>query len=69
MSDSQPSTDPGIFPQRLDRSAVEIVPLTEAGDDVAYWHRRTSAERLEYMEQLRHLNYGDAARGRLLKSY
>jgi hypothetical protein len=54
---------------RLDKSVIEITTLDHADDDAAYWWQRTPEERLEHMEYLRRLNYGDLATGRLQRVF
>jgi len=52
--------------RRLDKSVITIGPLDDSEERRAYWHSRTPAERLEAMEELRRINYGeDATAGRL----
>lgn len=46
---------------RLDRSAFTVVRGHGNADLRAWWHSRTAAERLEHVEQLRWINYGDPA--------
>lgn len=52
---------------RVDRTAFSVVPNFEKADERAYWHVRSPAERLRYMEMLRRINYGDRAADRLEK--
>ncbi|MFN8386783.1 MAG: hypothetical protein U0X92_10230 [Anaerolineales bacterium] len=54
------------FP-RLDKTVISIVSSFEEADrqDDEYWLSRTPIERLEYMELLRRINYGDDAAARL----
>ncbi len=58
--------DENEFP-RLDRSAFSVVSSFEEADelDQQYWLSRTPYERLQYMELLRRINYGDEATARL----
>lgn len=55
---------PSFHPQ-LDKTAFSVTRLGDESDDIAYWHSRTPGERLEHMELLRHINYGDQATARL----
>ena len=51
---------------RIDRTAFSVVPLSEAGNDVAYWLSRTAEERRQGIEINRRALYGeDAISGRL----
>ena len=49
---------------RVSREHFSVVKLGES-DDSEYWRSRTVEERLEYMEYLRRVNYGDEAAERL----
>ena len=44
-------------------------PEKQAQADREYWLSKTIEERLEYMEYLRRVNYGDAASGRLQRVF
>lgn len=46
---------------RLDRSAFTVVPLKDQADEGAYWQSRTPEERMQALECLRRMAYGDAA--------
>jgi hypothetical protein len=62
---TQPMSDGAPTP-RLDKTAVEVVTFDQADeDDRAYWRSRSPAERMQHLEYLRRLNYGDLATGRL----
>jgi hypothetical protein len=51
---------------RIDRTAFSIVPLSEAGNDVAFWLSRTAEERRQGIETSRRVLYGEeATSGRL----
>jgi hypothetical protein len=55
-----------IEEQSVDRNAFEVVPLSEEGDDRAYWQSKTPAERLLALEIMRQIVYGyDPATTRL----
>jgi hypothetical protein len=45
---------------QLDKSVYGFGALDD-GDETAYWHSRTPEERLEALEFLRRINYGEAA--------
>jgi hypothetical protein len=49
---------------KISREHFSVVALNDQSDK-HYWRSRTDAERLEYLQFLRILNYGDAASGRL----
>ncbi|MDZ4688031.1 MAG: hypothetical protein SH850_23400 [Planctomycetaceae bacterium] len=63
---TDPASDDALTP-RLDKTAVSIVPLSQADDENAYWWSRTPEERMQHLEYLRRLNYGEAATGRMVK--
>jgi hypothetical protein len=44
---------------KLDKTAMTITPLNETGGDKGYWLSRTPYERLQAVEILRRLNYGN----------
>lgn len=50
---------------RLDRTAFSVVSLYDASDDKAYWLMQTTETRLEHMQRLRQINYGDKVGARL----
>lgn len=47
-----------IEEQSVDRNAFEVIPLSEEGDDRAYWQSKTPAERLLALEIMRQIVYG-----------
>jgi hypothetical protein len=55
------------FPQ-LDRSRLSLGPLEDDADRT-YWLSRTPLERLEGIELLRRLNYGETATGARLQRF
>ncbi len=60
---------PRLSDVRLDRSAYEFGTLHDEGDR-AYWLARSPDERLEALELLRQINYGeDAATARLQRVF
>jgi hypothetical protein len=54
------------FP-KMDKTVITVSSLFDESDDKAYWLSRTPQERLQYVEMLRRINYGDAALGRIQK--
>ncbi|MCH8030220.1 MAG: hypothetical protein IIB09_00165 [Bacteroidetes bacterium] len=52
---------------RIDRTAFQVFTSFEEADeaDRRYWWSRTPEERLQHMQHLRELNYGDEASARL----
>ncbi|MEM1117132.1 MAG: hypothetical protein AAF845_14115 [Bacteroidota bacterium] len=49
-------------PGRVDRTAFSITTMQEAdAEDRAFWHAQTPEKRLQTMQLLREINYGDAA--------
>jgi hypothetical protein len=49
----------------VDRSSFSVASSFDEADELAYWLDRSPHERLQYMEILRRINYGDAASARL----
>ena len=47
-----------IEAQSVNRAVFEVVPLTEEGDDRAYWQSKTPTERLLALEIMRQIVYG-----------
>jgi hypothetical protein len=50
---------------KVDRTVLIIDSIFNDTEEIAYWHARTPGERLEHIERLRRINYGDKATGRL----
>ena len=50
---------------RVDRSAYSILPLAGDHDDAEYWRSKSPKERLEALELMRRLHYGERATERL----
>jgi hypothetical protein len=46
---------------RMDKSAFSVAALTDASDEPAFWHAQTPAARLEALEFLRQVMYGEDA--------
>ena len=44
--------------QSVDRSAFDVVPLSEEGDERVYWWAKTPYERLIAVETMRQIIYG-----------
>ena len=53
------------FPLKIDKTALSVETLLGESDDKAYWLSRTPQERLQHIEILRRINYGDRATARL----
>ena len=55
---------------KLDKSAVSVVPLSQAYDDLGFWLLKTPKERLEALEFVRQVFYGyDPATTRLQRVF
>jgi hypothetical protein len=55
---------------KLDKSAVSVVPLSQADDDMEFWLSKTPKERLEALEFVRQVFYGyDPATTRLQRVF
>lgn len=50
---------------RLDKTVLEVKQSCDDLDDKAYWLKCSAQERLQHVEVLRRINYGDAAAARL----
>jgi len=50
--------------EHIDKTAFSVAKLGEDDTD-EFWRSRSPDERLEYMEHLRRMNYGNAATARL----
>ncbi len=59
MNEGNPPSD------RLDRTVLTTAPLFDDAGVNAYWLSRTPHERLQHVEALRRMNYGDRATARL----
>ena len=46
---------------KIDRTAFSVVPLSEAGTDIAYWLSKTAEERRQGIEICRQIAYGEEA--------
>lgn len=54
---------------KLDKIAFDAAPLSEAEDqDKAYWLSKSPKERLQALELMRRLEYGDEATARIDKT-
>lgn len=45
---------------RMDKTALEVVPLSRADDELEYWLSKTPQERLQAVELIRQTLYGYA---------
>ena len=55
---------------KLDKTAFSVGFLNDASDEKAYWLSKSPSERLEMIEFLRRINYGEAAAsGRLQRFF
>ena len=61
------ANDPSIL--TLDKTAFSIGTLSDTSDEKAYWLSRTPEERLQHMEELRRINYGDQICERLQRVF
>jgi len=50
----------------IDRQAFEVTDLNDETDK-SYWHRKSVDERMEHLQRLRMLNYGDRIPRRLVR--
>jgi hypothetical protein len=54
---------------KLDRTAFSVISLGDDEGDRAYWQTRSPQERLQHVEYLRRMNYGDRATARLQRVF
>jgi len=54
---------------RMDKRFFSIVGFHDPPDETAFWLSKTPQERLEAVEYMRRMNYGDAACGRLQRIF
>lgn len=60
------SMDGSLLPNlKVDRSVLTVSDLNDENGEKAYWLARTPQERINQIEILRRINYGDAATARL----
>ena len=58
--------DRSLLPNlKVDRSVLTVSDLNDESGEKAYWLARTPQERINQIEILRRINYGDAATARL----
>ena len=50
---------------KIDKTAFSTVSLGDESDGKAYWRSRSPHERLQHVEVLRRINYGDHSTARL----
>ena len=54
---------------KLDKTAFSVAELTDSNDAHAYWLSRSPVERLQHIQTLRLINYGNAASARLQRVF
>lgn len=54
---------------KLDRTKIEVTDRHDKKKSVEYWLSKTPTERIEYLEHLRWLNYGDKVFERLQRVF
>ncbi|HEY3174226.1 MAG TPA: hypothetical protein VGK94_00535 [Candidatus Polarisedimenticolia bacterium] len=54
---------------RVDRSAFSVAKASDGSDEKAYWHSKTPEERLQAVELMRRIVYGDAASERIKRVF
>jgi len=55
--------------QRLDKSKFSIHSITDDLNDIEFWLNQSVDKRIEHIELLRILNYGDQASSRLQRFF
>lgn len=51
----------------VNRTAFSVVALGDNSNELAYWLAQTPQTRMAYLQYLRLMNYGDAARGPVVR--
>ena len=46
---------------RLDKTVLTVAPIDEVDEERSYWHSQRPSQRLQAIELLRELNYGESA--------
>jgi hypothetical protein len=54
---------------KMDRAVIEFVDLKDQGDDREVWRDKTPQQRLEALEVLRQMIYGQSATARLQRVF
>ena len=50
---------------KLDKNSFSVISLSEQANETNYWLTVSPAKRLQHMEVLRRINYGNSAASRL----
>lgn len=54
---------------KIDRKSFSVISLSDDPDDKVFWFGRQPIERLQYIEHLRSINYGQCATSRLQRIF
>jgi hypothetical protein len=54
-----------FFDIKLDKNQFSVVSLTDKSDEKEYWLTTSPIKRLQHIEVLRRINYGNSATSRL----
>jgi len=50
---------------KIDKSHLSVISLTDPSDEKDYWLKTSPIKRLQHIEVLRRINYGNSATSRL----
>jgi hypothetical protein len=60
-------TEPDLPELRSDKTKITVVHDLDNSDEIEYWRNTTTKERLQHLERLRRLFYGERATVRIQK--
>ena len=53
---------------RLDKTKIKVVSISDKSDEIEYWSKTSTKERLQHAERLRRIAYGARATARLQRT-
>ena len=53
---------------RLDKTKISVVSISDDSDEIEYWRKASTKERLQHLERLRRIVYGARATARLQRT-
>ena len=53
---------------KLDRTKIAVVGIDDDSEEIEYWRKASTKERLQHAERLRRIAYGTRAKQRLQRS-
>lgn len=61
--------DKELIDVKIDKKSFSVVSLSEPLNDNKYWLSKTAIERIQHIERLRRINYGNSATARLQRIF